>query len=307
MKRLYTLASALAIGATAMMAQTMIVVDKSGEQHRFGVDRITQITFEEIQEAPLEMKPSFISDFGGGNVNMIFEDEDGRMLSLDIYGPEDATYLHAGTYTFNTTCSPFTVSTEWSFFLPNGSGDYDSQVAPASGTMKVEDNEGVYTFDFDITFADETTLKARYEGELDSYSSKPAEVKKIEFAYAAMKKVDISDQQPGQFRLQGNDASWNYDSRLDLWADPEATTLPAGTYTLSRSDEHSIGSMYYKESYIEIYDANIPSADRNGYIRFTEATVTVEKEGTTYTIDITGKLNNGYDCHITYTGEISNM
>ena len=43
MKRFYTLATAMAIGATAVMAQTMIVVDKSNNEYRFGVDRIAQM------------------------------------------------------------------------------------------------------------------------------------------------------------------------------------------------------------------------------------------------------------------------
>ena len=73
MKRFYTLATAMAIGATAVMAQTMIVVDKSNNEYRFGVDRIAQITFEEAVDPAVEMKPTFISDFGGGNVSIVFQ------------------------------------------------------------------------------------------------------------------------------------------------------------------------------------------------------------------------------------------
>ena len=82
------------------------------------------------------MKPTFISDFGGGNVSIVFQAlNSSEMLSLDIYGPADATYLNAGTYEINTSCEPFTICSDYSVFYPNGPEDDESKLNPASGSM----------------------------------------------------------------------------------------------------------------------------------------------------------------------------
>lgn len=303
MKRLYTLASALAFGATALMAQTMIVVDKSDNQYRFGVDRIAQITFEEAVEPAVEVKPTFISPYGGGNVNFVFQDANGgTMISLDFYGTTEATYLEAGTYNVDPSNAPFTIDPAYSNFYPTGGPEGGSE-AIASGKMIVEDNEGVYTFNIDLTTAAGTEIKAHYEGTLDSYTSHPAEITVKEVTMSACKYGSKNEMAAGEYYLKLNDANWNYEMTLDLFADPASTFLPAGTYTLTRSTDQTIGSMSYQGSSIDIYDTEIPSDDR-GNVRFSEATLTVTKSGDTYSLLLEATLMNELQYKITYTGEI---
>jgi hypothetical protein len=304
MKRFYTLATAMAIGATAVMAQTMIVVDKSNNEYRFGVDRIAQITFEEAVDPAVEMKPTFISDFGGGNVSIVFQAlNSSEMLSLDIYGPADATYLNAGTYEINTSCEPFTICSDYSVFYPNGPEDDESKLNPASGSMKVADNDGVYTFDIDITMSDGSVFIAHYEGELDSYTSKPPVADVKEITLSACKYGSKNEMEPGEFYLKGNDADWGYEITIDVFAEAEAKELPQGTYTVTRSTDHSVGSIAYQFSSVDIYDTSVPS-DKRGNVRFSEGTLTVTKSGSTYSLTFETTLMNELQYKFTYNGEL---
>lgn len=302
MKRLYTLASALTFGATALMAQTMIVVDKSDNQYRFGVDRIAQITFEEAVDPAVEVKPTYISSYGGGNVNFVFQDANGgTMIDLDFYGTTEATYLEAGTYNVNPSNEPFTIDPSYSKFYPTG--PEGGSEAIASGKMTVEDNEGVYTFNIELTTAAGTEVKAHYEGTLDSYTSHPVEtvrnVTMTDCQYGSKNEMEA-----GEYYLKLNDANWNYEMRLDLFADPSSTALPASTtYTLTHSTDHAIGTMSYQGSSIDIFDTDIPSEDR-GNVRFSEATLEVTENNGIYTLVLNATLMNGYKYHITYLGEI---
>ncbi len=305
MKRFYTLATAMAIGATAVMAQTMIVVDKSNNEYRFGVDRIAQITFEEAVDPAVEVKPTFISPFGGGNVNFLFQDEAGKnMIDLDFWGTPEAKYLEAGTYNVEASYQPFTIDPTYSAFMPDGlDGERE---AINGGKMVVVDNDGVYTINIELTTAQGSNVLAHFEGELDSYTSKPVEIKVTDVTMSACKRVDINNPEPGEFYLKLNDSNWNYELTLDLYADETDTALPARTYTLSRSDDHAIGTMYYQKSSIDIYDTEV-SSDKRGNVRFSEATLTVTKAGNTYTLVLETTLMNELKYKITYTGEIADM
>lgn len=306
MKRFYTLATALAFGTTAVMAQTMIVVDKSNNQYRFGVDRIAQITFEEAVEPAVEVKPVFISDYGGGNVNIAFQAVNSlEMLDLDIYGPEDATYLLAGTYEVNSSNAPFTISPDYSNFYPNGPEDYINTLKPASGSMQVADNDGVYTFDIDITMSDGSEFKARYEGELDSYTSKPPVATVKEVTLSACRYGSKNEMEPGEFYLKGNDANWLYEITIDVFAASEAEVLPEGTYTVTRSTDHAAGSIAYQFSSVDIFDTSV-SADNRGNVRFSEGTLTVTKSDNTYSLTFETTLMNQLQYKFTYNGPINN-
>lgn len=302
MKRLYTLATALAFGATALMAQTMIVVDKSDNQYRFGVDRIAQITFEEAVDPVVEVTPTYISPYGGGNVNFVFQDaEGGYMIDLDFYGTAEASYLEAGTYNVDPSNQPFTIDPAYSKFYP--AGPDNGSEAIASGKMAVEDNEGVYTINIELTTDNGTEIKAHYEGELSTYTSHPIEIKVKEVTMTACKYSEKNEMEAGEYYLKLNDASWNYEMTLDLFADPVSTSLPEGTYTLVRSTDHAVGSMSYQGSSIDIFDTDITS-DKRGNVRFSEATLTVTKSGDTYSLLLEATLMNELQYKITYNGEI---
>lgn len=302
MKRLYTLATALAFGATALMAQTMIVVDKSDNQYRFGVDRIAQITFEEAVDPAVEVKPTYISPYDGGNVNFVFQDADGgTMIDLDFYGTTEATYLEAGTYNVDPSNEPFTIDPSYSKFYPTG--PEGGSEAIASGKMTVEDNEGVYTFNIELTTAAGTEVKAHYEGTLDSYTSHPAETVH-NVTMTGCQYGSKNEMEAGEYYLKLHDANWLYEMTLDLFADPSSTTLPSyTTYTLTHSTDHAIGTMSYQNSSIDIFDTDIPSEDR-GNVRFSEATLEVTENNGIYTLVLNATLMNGYKYHITYLGEI---
>lgn len=303
MKRLYTLATALAFGATALMAQTMIVVDKSDNQYRFGVDRIAQITFEEAVDPVVEVTPTYIQPYGSGNVDFVFQDLQGSyMIDLDIYGTTEATYLEAGTYTVDNSNAPFTIGTTYSRFYP--AGPLEDSETIASGKMTVEDNDGVYTINIDMTSSAGTAIKARYEGELSTYTSKPAVVTVKEVTMSACRYGSKNEMEEGEFYLKLNDANWNYEMTIDLFADPSETSLPAGTYTLTRSTDHTSGSMSYQGSSIDIYDTEI-ATDKRGNVRFSEATLTVTKSGDTYSLLLEATLMNELQYKITYNGEIA--
>lgn len=305
MKRFYTLATAMAIGATAVMAQTMIVVDKSNNEYRFGVDRIAQITFEEAVDPVVEVKPTFIAPYSGGNVNFLFQDEAGKnMIDLDFWGTPQAKYLEAGTYNVEASYLPFTIDPNYSAFMPDGPDG--EREAINGGKMVVVDNDGVYTINIELTTAQGSNVLAHFEGELDSYTSKPVEIKVTDVTMSACKRLDINNPEPGEFYLKLNDSNWNYELTLDLYADETDTALPAGTYTLSRSDDHAIGTMYYQKSSIDIYDTEV-SSDKRGNVRFSEATLTVTKAGNTYTLVLETTLMNELKYKITYTGEIADM
>ncbi len=300
MKKIYFLSSLL-LCAASMSAQTMIVLDKSGEQHRFGVNRIEQITFDEIEDEPdpdlIDYTAVTVSPYSGGNVGMTFTDAEGKnIINLDMWGTTEATYLEAGTYTVNAMNNQWTIDPSYSYFMPEAGQTPDYIGA---GQVTVTDNEGVYTIDIAVRTASGLDINGRFTGELPSYTSHP---KAMEIVLTSATKKIINDPQPGEHYIKLNDAPWDYEMTLDFFADESSTNLPAGTYTIDRSDAHPAGTLYYQKSSIDIYTG--PSSDRGNH-RFSDGTVTVTVNGNIHTIEMNVTLDNGREAHITYSGEIT--
>ena len=82
---------------------------------------------------------------------------------------------------------------------------------------------------------------------------------------------------------------------IDFMSTPDATVLPAGTYTYSAEG----GEMTFSsKSYLDIYSPYTSN-------RFTAGTITVAEESGVYAIDMDLTLEDGRNARLTYSGAIS--
>lgn len=195
-----------------------------------------------------------VGDYGK-NITLEFTSEDeNTILQLDVYRPEDGDYLNEGEYTVAYEHDDYAINRNADFsFIQFDATKEKTKVGFRSGTMTVSREEKIYTLLFDITLVDGRRQQGSYVGELEGlYPDKelllndPVEVKL----------VDVNNKIDGEFYLKAHDAEWIYEMVLDLYADPTATTLPAGRYNVGGT--RTAGTLYsdeniYSSSYINLY------------------------------------------------------
>lgn len=213
---------------------------------------------------------------------------------LDIFSDTNSTRPAAGTYTFSTDKTPGTLGelTTVDTFSPNNNFTaqegsfvtiaYEGSNLVLTGTLNLEEGrKAILSYNGPHDYPDESAKET-----LDLNTCQTPTIK------------DNNGRIDGEFYVKMNDASWNYEMAIDLYADASATAIPAGTYTYST--ENTPGT-FGPKSYIDLYTPNL------GNLRFAEgSTVEVSYEGDNITM-VFSLEPAGQDkvLKMTYTGPIN--
>ena len=284
--RISTVLLALGASAFAASAQSMTVVLTDGSTKKFGTDYVSQVTLREGQtDVPtVEMTQIKVEPYSGGNVTLTLSNVDETTVySLDLYGPETAVYLHAGTYqgSFTGTEYYFDLKEDYTFVKING-----QRMSVAAGTVTVSNVAKVYTVEAELTLSDGTITKGKYVGELAKYS---------QYFTTAMNAAAYDDdaKRKGEFGVTFSDEFFTCEAYFDFYAAEDATTLPDGVYTYS--EEHTPGT-FSEKSYFETYAPYIHSALLEG------STITVEGGKITFDLLIADGRKGEFEFNGTITG-----
>lgn len=230
MKRLSAIAFALTALASSAVAQSIVVVDKDGNQHKFCTDYVQDITFEVIDNRPnYSFSQIDVNPYGGVNVGLEFKTAEGVTAAFDLYMADPSVILADGTYTFGATeGNRIDISdSQWTYFSPDGT----AKQAFKSGTMTISHNsEAVYTISFEAVLADGSGVLGSYEGKLNKMS--PI----VDVKLTTIKQVDINDPKSGEFYLRLSDVTYNYEAVFDLFCEAGTTAVADGTYTLAETN-----------------------------------------------------------------------
>lgn len=83
------------------MAQSIVVVDKDGNQHKFCTDYVQDITFEVVDNRPnYSFSQIDVNPYGGVNVGLELKTAEGVTAAFDLYMADPSVILADGTYTF---------------------------------------------------------------------------------------------------------------------------------------------------------------------------------------------------------------
>ncbi|MGN0210542.1 MAG: hypothetical protein ACI391_05445 [Muribaculaceae bacterium] len=284
--RISTVLLALGASAFAASAQSMTVVLTDGSTKKFGTDYVSQVTLREGQtDVPtVEMAQIKVEPYSSGNVTLTLSNVDETTVySLDLYGPETAVYLHAGTYqgSFTGTEYYFDLKEDYTFVKING-----QRMSVAAGTVTVSNVAKVYTVEAELTLSDGTITKGKYVGELAKYS---------QYFTTAMNAAAYDDdaKRKGEFGVTFSDEFFTCEAYFDFYAAEDATTLPDGVYTYS--EEHTPGT-FSEKSYFETYAPYIHSALLEG------STITVEGGTITFDLLIADGRKGEFEFNGTITG-----
>lgn len=265
-------------------AQSMVVVEKDGKQHKFNTNYIQEVIFEEEESIIFfSLTPSVYSN---GNVELEFATEDGSVTAkLDTYGLTDATFLRAGVYTGGSNERPYFDLGSYTYVQING-----TKHSVKSGKMTVEKDGKNYTILLDLVLDDDSPLKGRYVGGVKNYDGFLSFVPTIARYFE-------NDYPEGDIMVKMNDEeNWSFESSFYFHTTATDRILPVGIYTYSES---GTAGTFGASSSISSYS---PSAN----YKFVEgSTITVEKEGETYTFDMHLISTTGADITLTYTGTIA--
>lgn len=245
MKRLSAIAFALTALASSAVAQSIVVVDKDGNQHKFCTDYVQDITFEVVDNRPnYSFSQIDVNPYGGVNVGLELKTAEGVTATFDLYMADPSVILADGTYTFGATeGNRIDISdSQWTYFSPDGT----AKQAFKSGTMTISHNsDAVYTISFEAVLADGSGVRGSYEGKLNKMS--PI----VDVKLMTIKQVDINDPKSGEFYLRLSDATYNYEAVFDLFCEAGATAVADGTYTLA---ETNAAMTFSSKTGIDIYN-----------------------------------------------------
>ncbi len=290
MKKLLYIGILCGLCGPAAYGQSVTIVDKDGLTHKFPTESIKEITFEKA-EAPqpgITFSDITLKDWGKGNVNIVLSGE-GVSADMDVYGPVDATYLNAGTYVCDDSASPFTVSTSNYTVITVDGANHSLK----SGSMIVEDNEGLYTITTHFVLDDGKEVNGTYTGKLPDYSSHPGALEMKDAIACAQ--VDINDPVDGEFYLRLNDEYWNYEMVLDIFCAEGSTVLTDGVYTYSATPKAgNFGPRTVINSYSPHFDSHI-----------TGGTITVTTDGENTLIELDGIMETGREVKCVFNGKVS--
>ena len=303
MKHLPTLLLALGLSAAAATAQNVTVMMKDGTTHKFNADRLSELKFLDVpQEQRMDvtfLQPE-ITEYSGGYASLTFTDAEGSVeFNADIYGPAEAVWFYPGTYRLQADGTPYTIDPECTTLKINGESktiadavmtvSYGPQTTDSRRREQTEDPERIYSIETTVTTADGIKLVGKYTGLLANYTR---------WLTLALDKAsyNVNEQLPGDFYVKFSDPDYKCELAILFSADASATTLPAGTYTLS--DVRMPGTIS-NASYVDVYrpNANLKLAPGSK--------VTVTRDGDNYSVDMALNLSDGRIGEFTYSGTIS--
>lgn len=305
MKHLTTLLLAAGLAGSMATAQNVTVLMKDGTSHKFNADRLSELKFRDVtQEESISvtfLAPD-INVYSGGNVNLAFRDGEGTVeCALDLYGPTDASWLNAGTYTFTDSREPFTVDTDdrYTYLKVNGEArtitgctvevQYGPQV-DAAGRLREQGVSVDRTYRISVTLKtdDGLAVYGSYVGELSQYTP---------WLDMTLNKADynVNPQLPGQFYVIFTDPDWKCYMSLVFVAEESATTLPAGEYTFS---DMTMPGTLSSACNIDFYNPYSSAKLRPG------SKVAVTRDGDNYAMVMDFILDDGREAHFTFDGTI---
>lgn len=286
MKRLSAIAFALTALASGAVAQSIVVVDKDGNQHKFCTDYVQDVTFEVVDNRPNYVFSQLtVNNYGSGNAGLVFKTADGITAGFDLYMAEPSAILRDGTYTLGAAeGNRIDISdSNYTYFSPDGT----AKQAFKSGTMTISHNsEAVYTISFEAVLADGSGVRGSYEGKLNAMS--PV----VDVRLTTIKQIDINDPKAGEFYLRLSDASYNYEAVFDLFCGADAKAVADGTYTLA---ETNASMTYSSKTGIDIYSPYVQLKITSPIEVRTEAgvttmTTTAVNDDVTYNITVEGAI-----------------
>lgn len=274
-------------------AQSVVVTDATGATHKFAAERVKDITFIKASASDENVFSTVDARvYSSGAVEATFSDPNNpKSVTLWIVGPSMGKYLYDGVYTATSEYGAMTIDVDPSYsFVKDGS----TSTALKSGTMNVAIAGKVYTITFDFTLADGSDFNGKYTGEMPGKAGRDITLPACE--EPKVKTTEVNDYVSGEFYLNANDASWNYEMAVDFFAAAGSATLPVGTYTYSA--DNTPGT-FGQRSYLDIYS---PSCS---YKFTTGSTVTVSYEGSNIVMAFNFVTDDGRHIDITYSGAIT--
>ena len=289
LKKLGALMLLSGVFAASAVAQSVSVVLNDGTLKKFGADYIKEMTIQEGEpEAPLlQMDEIALSPYGYGNVTLVMKNtETNTVFSCDLYGPEDAVFLHAGQYPAKENGDSFYMSYNKEYtYVETG----DVRKGILSGRVDIANDGPTYTIEAALALEDNSGFRCQYVGKLPRYTP----YIEMELAQAS---YNENPMEKGEFYVKMNDRDWALDMAIDFRADASATVLPAGTYTYST--EKTPGT-FSEGSYLNTYSPYAAAKMAEG------STVTVAEEGGVYTLTLDLVLDDGRRAALTYVGAIA--
>lgn len=276
--------TALLCGAAILgaSAQSVVVVDKNGVQHRFKADDVKEITFENFQSQDdavnIDIKSVSVNPYGTTNIQLVLAGDNGDNLDLDLTQPS-TLWLSAGTYEVDGS-GEYTIDAGWSSAKIDG-----KSMKMKSGSLDVKLDGDVYTFTADFVVGDDVKVKGTYTGKLPNFG--PV----ANYSLTDVKYVEVNNPVSNGFYYRFNDDNWKLELRIDLFSEGDAPK--PGVYTFSESTDNGCAG-----SYVDLY------SPYNSNTKFKEGTVTVEESGENTIISINGVLENGLTMTASYTGKL---
>lgn len=211
-----------------------------------------------------------------------FSGEDCPLITLDVYGTEDAVYLQTGVYNVSDG-SPMTVKADPQYTYAKVDGN---NVAITAGQMTVEEGmEGAYDITFEFTLEDGQLVAGQWTGLISNYG------KMMDITATSAKQVELADPKDGQMRLRFADDNYSFEATVDFFLEPGTTKLAEGNYFWE--DEPTAGSIG-GGSEIQFYS---PKSSQSKAI---DGFVSVREGGMTVCLDLT----DGRAVNIYFTGEV---
>lgn len=213
------------------------------------------------------------------------------ILEVPVFFDNKAKYLPAGTYIVGTAEEPGVIdksNSDYCYFYYGG-----ELLQLSSGTMTIDIVDGEYDITFDFsTNGGEFCVK--YKGDIDGIQ--------LYFDLSILNqasRVQPEGEVAGQYCIKLLEGSArNQELTLNFYADPESTTLPAGTYQVSSStNPGNIGPG-------SVFTNKVPSLTTDV---LASGSVEVTVNGDVYTFNMLFTDEEGYTLKGTFTGEIAYM
>ncbi len=292
-------------GETKTLASGTMTVSRDGDDYTIAVDFTMtdgDVVKGEYQGKLPAFAPSLSMALSAAKYNdnpqapgefyVKFNDADYNVeMAIDFFADAKATVLPAGEYTYSESNAPGTFSAKSYVDLHV---DHTNNKM-ASGTISVACEGEDYTITMNLVFVDTRTATITYSGKISgtpTFEEKPVELVITKATYSSTPQV------PGGFLIgMDDDVNWTMSSMFNIFADAEAKTLPAGTYTYSAD---KTPGTFGPDSYVMI------AANNWATERFKEGTMTVAIAEGKYTISVEGTLESGQKVKLSFNeGEIT--
>lgn len=255
----------------------------------------------------------------------------GNYFSIDFVGKE--YYLTEGTYAIAASASKAGTylagndanSGSYFFTINNGIA---TGLAVKGGNISVTKTDNHYTISGTLTLADESVIRVAYDGTI-VYEPDPEPLKPIELTnvFAAMAQVQTAGHQLITLKISTSDVAASYNAAtysytytgtgnyisIDLLSND--ATIEPGTYSAADNGATAVGNFvkgYDTEMWgMKFYNwgscwFNVENGTESGQ-KIVDGSIVVAKNGSTYTITITGKTSGGDDVYAEYKGQIAQL